>query len=104
LDGFDLSIYGEAGRYFRHIFGIAVKGSLGLDNIWRGATNENLYFGAGLGLDLHFGKRIVFLDLDRLSHQFQHRGDEVSVRLTFGIRGSSIDLRPFKQRGVRKTD
>jgi hypothetical protein len=97
LSGADAAVYWDVDRVFKRLVGVSLKGSVGVDGAWQGPGRRNLYGGYGASLDVHFGKQVVHLDFDHLTHWSENLPRRNSIRILVGLQAASIDLRPRAQ-------
>lgn len=91
LDGFDASLFTPSLRTPRNIVGTYAKVSVGIDNLWD-SDSRNAYTGFGIGIDLHLGRKILYLEFDKLNHFRSSDSSFDSERILFGFRSTAINL------------
>jgi len=92
FDSLEMAYYFGMHRWGYDVVGLSAKLTAGVDEVWRGGSRRNVYGGGGLSLDLHLGKRVIYLDVDDQWHKVRHQNSFDSVRIMLGFRVMSIDL------------
>jgi hypothetical protein len=76
------------------LLSLAPSVHVGIDSIMRGHEARNLYAGIGVGLEMDFGRYVVFVNFDRDAHWNDSIGRQWSSTLSMGLKIPSIDLAP----------
>lgn len=76
------------GRYYN----IEARANLGYQGLWDGPERRNLFGGAGLGIELPFGRYVVDINLIRDIHWSPQLGRPLTTSLSFGVHVPSISL------------
>lgn len=78
-------------RFNRNIAGIDFTVVAGIHNNENSSSYE-FYCGAGLQLNFHFGRRVLFFEVDRLNSTCNESFDDLNTRFTIGLRFATIKL------------
>lgn len=80
-------------RYLRNFLGFYVRTAVGINEVGRN-KKRNMYASAGLGIDAHFAKYVLFAELESTRHYvFNTEESPMSANISIGVRGTAIDLR-----------
>jgi hypothetical protein len=64
----------------------------GAERWWEGRNRRNYFYGAGLSLDVHAGRRGFYLEFDQTYHKNERLGTEKMIRLMFSVRVTSVNM------------
>lgn len=64
----------------------------GAERWWEGRNRRNYFYGAGLSLDVHAGRRGFYLEFDQTFHKNERLGTEKMTRLMFSVRVTSVNM------------
>ena len=91
LEGAVLMNFGRP-RFGLRAIGLSPTIIAGAERWWEGRNRRNYFFGAGLSLDVHAGRRGFYLEFDQTYHKNERLGTERMTRLMFSLRVTSVNM------------